>query len=425
MKTYRLPLLFILGLFSLWACDDIQERTITPQTPATITDDKTFYVSQSGRVAIEVASVLKTSSTASLRLEKDGDYGNANFSRSGLVVYQCDSTVVDADDYFVLRVNDDKSNIKDRMDTIRIKIKSEDHFPLCFTGAQQDRYEIKLNTVTKMNVLENDRFCQDKLDSTTLSIIEKPLIGTVEIKNNRIIYTPKKDTEYADLFYYRICSVAATGKQPLCLIAAVLVKVVSNTPKPCKTILVADAVVIPKNSKEVDIRVLGNDLLCPDYQPSIITLSKTPKNGTALVKDNKVYYKPNTDFVGVEELEYQLCDKTGANCQKATIKILVADPNPICVPNLGADAFTFVLKDITSDGNYKMDVLKNDVACKGDNFKDLKIGLVGTGTLKVESMKLLYIPKTKDWTGEDKFTYQVVTDKGVMAVGVGTIKITK
>lgn len=74
-----------------------------------------------------------------------------------------------------------------------------------------------------------------------------------------------------------------------------------------------------KEEKTVTIDILSND---SNVGNSTIVITKQPLNGTILIVNQKIDYKPDVDFVGVDEFKYKL-DKNGSVSNEATVKITV------------------------------------------------------------------------------------------------------
>jgi gliding motility-associated-like protein len=78
---------------------------------------------------------------------------------------------------------------------------------------------------------------------------------------------------------------------------------------------------------EIKIPVLNNDSDKDNsIVPSTLTISMSPVNGTAYVDfdDYTVHYRPNDNFSGTDNFEYQICN-TYNECDKGNVFVLVTD----------------------------------------------------------------------------------------------------
>ena len=167
--------------------------------------------------------------------------------------------------------------------TISVEFKSES--ATAKPVANGDSLTAEYNAPATVNLTANDSGDNIKIQSVT-----KPAHGTVTNSDSSATYTPDSDYSGNDSFNYTI--VDANGKTAT---AAVNV-VVKETDIP---ITVEDNVVVIKNSaKKID--VLSNDT----GDSLTIDSITQPEHGTAIIKDNKILYTPNSDYTGLDSFEY-------------------------------------------------------------------------------------------------------------------------
>lgn len=89
------------------------------------------------------------------------------------------------------------------------------------------------------------------------------------------------------------------------------------------------------NSTNPGILVATNVYANDTGDVNTITIVSPPANGTASVGSNgNISYTPNATFVGIDSLEYEICDLVCTNaCERAWLIIVVDDRLPVDVPN--------------------------------------------------------------------------------------------
>jgi hypothetical protein len=179
MKRF-LPI--ILGLVflieALGSCDRIQQD-VTPKpivdTSGELLSNRVFYSDPKSTIAFDLKDFLKETKGSSLTIVKNGELGKTILLPSqNLLLYQADSSVNAADDFFVLKTFNTET-AKMRLDTFSVKINSDINALPCNAGAIPDFFEINNTGTTSqtfiLNVLKNDRYCNAILDSTSLQVV--------------------------------------------------------------------------------------------------------------------------------------------------------------------------------------------------------------------------------------------------------------
>lgn len=135
----------------------------------------------------------------------------------------------------------------------------------------------------------------------------------------------------------------------------------------------ADYYFIVENSAPSILDVLSNDSdLEADIDANSLNNSSLllPSNGTVTINSGVLSYQPNTDFVGIDTFEYQICDSNNpALCDVATVTVYIQDDND----NDGIPDYT----DLDDDNDGIPDdielntILNNDQpACGGETVLD-------------------------------------------------------
>jgi len=423
MKNVFKILIFTWIAIFTWSCDEIKEvpAPVNPNSTVEIPliNTKIIYTQPNNFVAFDTKDLLiKSQGFTSLKIESLPQFGLISFSKSGLIMYKSDSVKAESSELLIYRtINSDPT--KTKQDTLRIIVSSDLSKTPCNAGVIPDFYTVKMNTPTILNVLKNDRFCNSILDSTTLEIVEKPLLGTTSIQNNRVIYTPRNGLTADDIFLYRICT---GGTTPKCMIAGVRIDVEGNV---CKTYLMPDLLAINKTNVNVQIiKVLDNDKVCDNYDKKSLKISVQPRFGKATVNNNnEIEYTQTVNKVAIDGLEYNITDKDGKNPLRMMVEIYIKDP-PVCkgdAKNGEMEVSVSQVKESEIEIPYSL-YLTNCVEVKDVNFE----AQPNFGTLRIDGKKLWYKLKSSDGKEHnDQFKYIVSTANGETLKANFTVKIKK
>lgn len=112
--------------------------------------------------------------------------------------------------------------------------------------------------------------------------------------------------------------------------------------------------------------------------PTTTVLEGQPSHGTATVNGAGVItYTPDSEFIGIDTVYYQVCETAGENCAASLQIITVADDS---APNSvqAADDFVWLMTNSTTSGN----VMTNDGDADGDN---ISITPQGTAVVPIET----------------------------------------
>lgn len=95
--------------------------------------------------------------------------------------------------------------------------------------------------------------------------------------------------------------------------------------------------------------------------PGSMTITKEPANGSVVINgEGKVNYTPNSNYLGVDVFEYQLCDNSDpSKCQIAKVQVVVISGNPHDL-TLAVDDYVSMIADPKGEASVKGNVLLND-----------------------------------------------------------------
>ena len=409
-------------IFSSWSCDEIKEvpDPVTPPTVTPLNSTTILYTQSNNFVAFDTKNLLnKAQGFTSLKVETTPQFGQMSFNKNGLLIYKADSTKAEGTEILIYKaLNTDTK--KDKRDTLKIIITTDFAKVPCNAGAIPDVFPVKINTPTIFNVLRNDRFCSSIVDSTTLEVIEKPLLGTAIVENNRIKYTPKTGSEADDFFLYKICT---GGTTPVCMIAGVRIDVQGNK---CKSLLFPDFLIVNKNNANAQIiKVLENDKICDNYDKKSLKITVQPRFGKAVINNNQeIEYSQTANKASLDELEYSITDKDGKNQLRMLVGIVIREI-PVCkadAKNGEMELSVTQTKDKEIEIPYNLSVAPC-VEIKEVNFEKQP----DFGTLRIDGKKILYKLKTPTDLKErkDQFPFIVTTSNGETLKANFTIRIKK
>lgn len=255
--------------------------------------------------------------------------------------------------------------------------------------ANDDTATVEDGETVLILTLDNDTSSDDLI--ADMYAASEPQYGSLSTAANGFYYTPNDNFTGTDYFTYIICD---SGAPTLCDTAFVSISV---TPQ---AVNAQPDIDYTNESIPVEIAVLTNDEGTDIIVSSIVS---NPANGSLTVNpnDGSITYSPVIGFVGVDYLEYQICDPIG-NCDitLVTIYILAGGGNNIA-PSAVNDTYI-----VPFNGVANLPVLNNDSDPLGGYALSISIDSNPiNGTLSDNGDGTLnYIP-TANFSGMDSFTY--------------------
>ncbi|MEZ4887550.1 MAG: Ig-like domain-containing protein [Chitinophagales bacterium] len=257
------------------------------------------------------------------------------------------------------------------------------------------------NAPITIEVLANDSDPEGgDLTISTISVI--PSNGTVTIDGDVVNYSPNTGFTGTDSFEYVVCD--TEGACDTALVTVTVTGVSENQPP----IAVDDNATAAVNTP-IGIPILANDS-DPNGDPlTITTISANPSNGTVTIDNGTVVYIPNTDFIGIDNFEYTVCDPLGL-CDVAVVTVTVIDAGDNQPPIAVDDAIVTQINQLIGIG-----VLGNDSDPDGDNLTITSISSnPSNGTVQIvgfNSSSINYTPNN-NFVGTDTFEYVVCDPLG-------------
>ncbi len=197
---------------------------------------------------------------------------------------------------------------------------------------------------------------------------------------------------------------------PLGRVAVAQVRVnVTDVPEPPEPR--NDAVTTPEDTP-VLIAVLENDS-DPDGDELTIVAVSVPGNGTARIVGDRIRYRPDENWYGLDSFTYTVSDPSGLEAT-ALVRVTVTPVND--PPEAEDDRVT-----TPEDTSTVIAVLENDSDVDGDEIRIVAASAPGDGTAQVVGGRIRYHPD-ENWYGQDSFTYTVSDPDGLKARA--TIRVT-
>ena len=196
---------------------------------------------------------------------------------------------------------------------------------------------------------------------------------------------------------YTVCD---NGNPSKCDVATIYLNITPSTTKP---LAINDIITTPMNTS------VSGDLLTNDDKkglPVTITALTAVKHGIFALNPNGTYtYLPNTNFVGKDSIQYQICNNlVPAECSKAWLFITIqALPNTLNDKPVASPDIAQTLMNVPVTGK----VTNNDTDPEGQPLVASLLSNPTKGTLVFNPDGTFTYTPTPGFVGTDKFKYKV------------------
>ena len=174
------------------------------------------------------------------------------------------------------------------------------------------------------------------------------------------------------------------------------------------------------------LNVLGNDGVT-DADGDVLTIDSftNPSYGTAIIMAESLFYTPDENYSGSDEMTYTVVDPSGASAtQTITLTITSVNDAPVTITDV------LNVEEGSTEG-ITIDLLSNDYDREGDDFTLTSVsntqadGTASKGTaVKNSNGTVTYTPGTdEDDVGADEFTYVVTDENGAQATGTVSVTV--
>ncbi len=259
------------------------------------------------------------------------------------------------------------------------------------------------NTPVTVDVLANDtQNCGTvATPCVTTTILKAPRRGTAVVNNNKIDYTPQKDScGYSDTLQYKICNVIGCD-------SSIVIFSVTCPPDPTKKPVAVNDNASTNKNKTVTIDILANDT--PNGTLTSTTIRRDPKKGKLVFNGNKIDYIPTTDSCGyIDTFQYRICNAIG--CDSAFVFVNVSCDVPKG-PKAVADNSTTIRNTPVTVNVLQNDTLNGVLSTPVVVTKNPKFG-----TTSVVNNNVVYTPSSGYCGVRDSFQYNICNINGCDSV---------
>jgi hypothetical protein len=379
MATHLIIMFLMVFLIS---CDTLKEDSIIE---AKLINERVDITALSKNVTIiDLKTAMVINGAVTINVTTKPKLGSIENLGNDLLKYTPSIDIESGADNLVFSVSGKDQNFL-FSDTVNIQIISQ-VADSCFFYAIMDKYTVPTDTVTFLNVLNNDFICDS---SAVVSISNPPVSGTAQVVGRVIEYTSGL-FENTDSLIYKVTS----ANDPTKITYASVVINVGN----CIVELGNDDFYYDLGIVELKFLVLDNDELCnKEITASIAT---QPKYGIASFDNNNfLSYLPNRDSTYRDSLMYKVCYSGGCRQAKVTFDIVGTG-----CQTLTALDDTYDLADTTLTSAIFFDVLANDTFCN-----EVLLNLISQPTKGVASIQNNQIRYEADSSvvQNDSFQYKI------------------
>jgi len=239
-------------------------------------------------------------------------------------------------------------------------------------------------------------------DSFTFAILTQPSLGSAFIQTDQLYYEPDPDISGSDKFTYRAFDSA--GKH---VDGTASVTIVGDNTAPSA---VSQSVVVDEdNAASIILKATDADGDALSY-----IIVSGPSNGTLSGAPPGLTYLPALNYNGADSFTFMANDGT-SDSNTATVSITV---DPVNDPPTGTGAAVSTQEDTPSPGVTPWVV---DVDT-GDSYAFTVLSQPAHGAARVTANQLVYEP-APDFNGSDSFTFRAVDSGGLHADGTAAVTV--
>jgi hypothetical protein len=256
------------------------------------------------------------------------------------------------------------------------------------------------NTTPDAGLSINPASFQRLRDATSFTISQLPKNGEAKFISNGFVFYKSDGISKSDNFV--IEGQTAIGTK---ITESIQINIVNSQAElPCSAGCIGDNGKV-ELEKSVEIDVTRNDKTCSSLTANSLKIEIPPKNGTVEILNQKIVYKPNSDFLGEDIFFYRV----GINNTKnpvAPVEITVSE-SADCVAGINDDSINLISYRLGSD--LVIDAMQNDKLCslyQNATLKIFKNPNTGTARIaKINNKDVIIYSTTKALTNAETFEY--------------------
>ncbi|MFY0685672.1 MAG: hypothetical protein JXQ90_00830 [Cyclobacteriaceae bacterium] len=370
--TRKIAYVMFLAVATLFSCDILNDDELpTPEELLELLDELKIVPGHS--MVFDLKQVVQGDQQLTFEIRVHPTHGSLKFleNTDALLEYYADHDFV-GQDQFSIEIYSADSLLLDA-DTVTITAVAKDNIP-CFNGALSDYYWMEAGREKKMEVLENDGYCEDQVTDINLSVILAPTYGQVEVHDEKYFkYHADAEYEGHDFFIYLIELTDNEGNTHMSLSIVSVETVVKDPQQECIENAFSTwyhQIWDDTLQEAYEIKVFNNwDETCeiPDFFIDILEIN----DGTAEVSDDNQYiiYRPAEDRDSTDWLKYMIAVGDDTLFRSLSIYFkekLTSDPE-FC-PTLFDDYYTYDAKPDSVGDVHPLVIapLENDHICIED-----------------------------------------------------------
>ncbi|TMP78901.1 hypothetical protein CWB73_15390 [Pseudoalteromonas phenolica] len=354
-----------------------------------LNEDDILAVAEPGILANDI---LPEQTSIGILISKVAENGTVELSELGEMEYMPAENFY-GKDYFIYQLEDLSGHKSAAFVTLIVNALND--APL----AQNDSVIVSQGESVTISVLDNDLDVDSEINKSTLTIIDFPMHGNVELnsQSNSFVYTSNADFRGEDYFTYQVSD--REGKESN--IATVMITVNGENKSPSAV----DDSANTQQEQSISINVFENDFDTDGaIDLSSIEITTPPKNGqaTTSVSQSSIVYTPNEGFFGSDTFSYSFKDNEGASSNVANVTVSVSRVNKAPIAN--NDIYS-----VEYNSSITMIVTENDVDEDGSiDAKSIAIEVSPElGSLVITEAGELIYTNTSDKSAIDTFIYTV------------------
>jgi len=375
-------------------CTGDQYGTIVISLPLDTLDDSSETDEDTPVIIDVLANDLLGVEPSQISGLENGLHGSTQDNGDGTVTYTPDPDFHGIDSFMYI-IEDSEGNSDSAMVSVTVYATNDG------PTALDDYSETDENESVRIDILDNDLDPDGSLDSSSVSIIQDPTHGTLDVDPSTgvVTYSPSNGDCGSDSFIYIVeDNEGAPSNQ-----AAVDIEIRCNESPTAE-----DDYATTDENTAIEINVASND---EDSDGSLdlssIQVTSSPSFGTVSVHPSSgiVSYMPDPLSCGDDTFAYTIADDDGAISNEAhvTIAVLCDDP-PLAIDDLYHVGEGESL-DVNAPG-----ILDNDIASPDDTLTATLVSGVSHGSLTLNANGSFAYVHDGSETTSDQFTYYVSSD---------------
>ncbi|MBL3658728.1 Ig-like domain-containing protein [Fulvivirga sediminis] len=427
----------IIVVLVFFGCDSFEEDVYPDKNQIDNTSDVVMSLSPGSPVVLDLLQSTQLTGNASISISVKPVRGTASITTTGLLKYIPNQDFISGADSLKY-----KACIDVDCDESKVEFRYSDDESTCVTHAVYDEANLTENSLI-IDVLANDKNCDQTFDIASLKIEESPAHGTAKITDGIILYTVTDANMQTDQFIYGVSTVENPDLYKYGIVDIIKEEVILVEAKNDLFEYTFYEYITELedwggawgSEKPLTFsleQLLANDELFNIPASEFTVTMSNSMIGSGSYQNGVFSFTPSAQFNGSASFEYQIC--YGNKCSSATVSIAVPEYNDGQIQVINNvitfdtwEQFDQALVDNNSSLNLSInDILGND-DLEGIAYNQLFISVIKSpsfGEVIYYDLELFkYTPDSNfENSGVDSFDYQVCYGQECVE-GTVTIKV--